>query len=211
MPNLINVIYILLQAIIFMQLKNWWEEELNKLKVIKCQSLNKELSADVLVIGAGIAGLHAALSLIEQGKSVILLEKSMCASSSSGKSSGFLTPDSELELYQLIRRFGLDGAKEVWEIPTKGVQLIVKTAVKYNIDYTLENQDCLFVGLGKSGLEDVKEEVEAHKSMKINHKFYDANELKKIIGTNAYSSGIRTFNTYAISSLLYCNELKKIL
>src|SRR3989344_7528857 len=103
-----------------MILKNWWEKDL-KDNVI-CPKLSKHIKTDYLVVGGGIAGLHAALYLKNQGKKVVLLEKSYCGGSSSGKSSGFLTPSSELGLSEMINRYGLKDAKIVWEIPVLGVE-----------------------------------------------------------------------------------------
>jgi len=194
-----------------MLLQNWWEKTLLQRKPKFCDALQGEISCDSLVIGGGVAGLHAALTLVENGKDVVLIEKNTCGSSSSGRSSGFLTPDSELEMYQMIRRYGLKGAQKVWSIPTKGVALIAETAQKYHIDCDLEVQDSLFVGLGKKGRDAVQEEVIAHKKMKRAYQFYDEKQLQKIMATDAYTAGIRTGETYGINMMLYCYGLKEVL
>jgi glycine/D-amino acid oxidase-like deaminating enzyme len=58
-------------------------------------------------VGGGIAGLSAAQWLSEMAStlSVCLLEAETCGAGASGRSSGFITPDSELELKDLVRRF----------------------------------------------------------------------------------------------------------
>jgi glycine/D-amino acid oxidase-like deaminating enzyme len=49
-----------------------------------------ELSADVVVIGGGYAGMWTAWQLIERGASVVLLEAAMCGHGPSGRNGGFV-------------------------------------------------------------------------------------------------------------------------
>ena len=65
------------------------------------------------------------------------------------------TPDSELELHQLVRRFGTDAAREIWEMPCRGIDRIVQAIKKNNIECGLLEQDSLFLGLGSGGKEAV--------------------------------------------------------
>ena len=48
------------------------------------------VSADVCVIGGGITGLSAALHLLEQGKSVVVLEASVIGHGGSGRNVGLV-------------------------------------------------------------------------------------------------------------------------
>ena len=193
----------------FMRLQNWWEKTLLDRKPRFCSSLKEELSCEYLILGGGVAGLHAALTLAEHGKEVVLLEKSICGGSSSGKSSGFLTPDSELEVYQLVRRYGKRRAQEVWSIPVQGVHIMKHTVEKYHIDCDLEKQDSFFVGIGKSGEEAVREEAQAHISLHLPYTSYTKESIP--LGTSFYEAGIRTGDTFGINMMLYCYGLKEIL
>ena len=76
---------------------------------------------------------------------------SICGGSSTGKSGGFLTPDSELELSQLKRRFGPQGAKDLWEVPVRGIDRMLSVIAENNIECSLQKQDSLFLGKGRSG------------------------------------------------------------
>lgn len=194
-----------------MRLQNWWEKTLEKRKPVFCPPLKEDLSCAYLILGGGVAGLHAALRLVDAGKEVVLLEKMMCGGSSSGKSSGFLTPDSELEVYQLLRRYGKKGAQEVWSIPVQGVEMIRATAEKYTIDCDLEKQDSFFVGVGKKGKDAVQEEAEAHIQMGLPYTSYTQESLPHALGTSFYSAALRTGGTFGINMMLYCYGLKEVL
>ncbi len=194
-----------------MKLQNWWEKNLLDTKPRFCQALQKEISCDYLILGGGVAGLHAALRLAEEKKDVVLLEKTICGGSSSGRSSGFLTPDSELEVYQLIRRYGKKGSQIVWNIPVTGVHIIRSTAEKYHIHCDLEKQDSLYVGMGKTGKDTVQEEADARQTLHFSYRLYSRETLPQVLGTSHYSAGLRTGETFGINMMLYCYGLKKIL
>src|SRR5258706_11330417 len=103
-----------------MNYENWLETDYLNLKSPDCSPLEGDIETDCLVVGAGITGLHAALRLIDSGRKVVLLEKTICGGSASGKSGGFLTPDSEKGFEQLVTRHGEEKAKIIYEIPSKG-------------------------------------------------------------------------------------------
>lgn len=127
-----------------MILQNWWFTTLLGSRNPIQPPLNKEINADVLIVGAGAAGISAAYSLLGKGLKVVVLEKNIFGGSSSGKSAGFLTPDSELELSQLIRRFGTKGAADLWSVATKGVDLMAQHVKTHQIECDFQVQDSLF-------------------------------------------------------------------
>ena len=69
--------------------------------------------------------------------------------SSSGRSAGFLTPDSGLELHQLVRRYGTQAAAEIWEAPCRGIDRLVSTIKEFDVECGLIKQDSLFLGLAR--------------------------------------------------------------
>ena len=108
-------------------------------------TLNTNISADVVVVGGGMAGLTAAQHFNEKGCSVVLLEKNFCGAGASGKSSGFITPGSELSLSNLMHAYGADGTKELWDFVVGGVTLIEKNIKTYALDCDYKKEDTLVV------------------------------------------------------------------
>ena len=168
-----------------MILQNWWFTTLLGIEDPIEPPLVGDHKADVVIIGAGAAGLSAAYALINSGLKVIMLERNICGGSSSGKSAGFLTPDSELELAQLERRFGNTGAAELWAVATRGVEMMADRVREHGIPCDLQVQDSLFLGKGKSGLEAVQDEVRSRKALGFEQQQYDAQELRSLIGSSA--------------------------
>src|SRR5262245_64068454 len=137
--------------------QDWWFTTLLIKQFKHCPPLNSDIKCDVLIIGGGFSGVSAAAEFLRKGHKVVLLEKNILGGSSSGRSAGFLTPDSELELNQLVRRYGAQAAREIWDAPVRGIERIVGVIKKFNIECGLLQQHSLFLGLGKHR----KEEVEA--------------------------------------------------
>jgi gamma-glutamylputrescine oxidase len=173
--------------------------------------LKGDIKTDVLVVGAGASGLAAALRLASSGRKVTLIDKNICGGSSTGKSAGFLTPDSELELSQLLRKYGTTGAKDLWEVAAKGVEIMVSNIKEHNIECDLQVQDCLFIGKGASGWKDVQEEVEARKKLGYSSTLYTESEVPSVLGSKAYSGAIRYAGTYGVNPLLYAQGIKEVL
>ena len=108
--------------------QNWWITTLMIKQHKYCPPLTKDIKCDVLIVGGGFSGISAAAEFLRKGLSVVLIEKNIVGGSSSGRSAGFLTPDSELELHQLVRRYGTKAAAEIWEAPCRGIDRIVEHA-----------------------------------------------------------------------------------
>ena len=105
--------------------QNWWFTTLLIKEHRYCPPLTGAIKCDVLIVGGGFSGISAAAEFLRKGLSVVLIEKNIVGGSSSGRSAGFLTPDSELELHQLVRRYGSKAAGEIWEAPCRGIERLV--------------------------------------------------------------------------------------
>jgi gamma-glutamylputrescine oxidase len=75
-------------------LQNWWFTTLIGTRLPIEPPLREDLKCDVLIVGGGAWGLAAAARFVGTGKRGVPLEKNICGGSSTGKSAGFLTPDS---------------------------------------------------------------------------------------------------------------------
>ena len=194
-----------------MILQNYWFTTLMGLKDPIQPPLDTDIEADILIVGGGAAGLAAAYALMDKGIRVVLLESNICGGSSTGKSAGFLTPDSELELSQLIRRFGNTDAKNLWGLASKASQDIAGIIKKHGIQCDLQEQESLYLGNNASGYKEIIAESEARTSLGYIQTLYDKDAIKGLIGSTAYSGGVRYAGTYGINPLLYAQGMKRVL
>lgn len=191
--------------------ENWLHTGSLNIKTRYCPPLQGDLRCDCLVIGGGFAGLHAALRLVDSGKDVILIEKRICGGGSSGQSGGFLTPESEEDLRQLINTYGEKRANTLYKIPQEGVKLILNTATKYGFDCDLRKQDSLYLSIKKSHNEKIEEEAETREERGMPYELYSKTNLKKVHPGKGYTMGLKYPGSYGINSFAYCQEMKNLL
>jgi len=192
--------------------QNWWFTTLLVTKHRHCPPLTRDIKCDVAIVGAGFAGVSAAAQFLRKGLKVVLIDKNIIGGSSSGRSAGFLTPDSELELHQLCRRYGNQAAREIWDAPCRGIEVIVNAIQKYDINCGLLKQDSLFLGLGKHGYEAAQEEEQCRGAVGFHdQKLYDGEQLRSILGSEGYTAGIRYGGTYGINPLQCLQGIKDVL
>jgi gamma-glutamylputrescine oxidase len=176
------------------------------------QPLRNNITADVVVIGGGMAGLSAAQAFHEKGKSVVVLEKNYCGSGASGKSSGFITPDSEIALEDLVATYGLQRAREIWEFITSGTNKIRDNILTYNIACDYQNQDTLVLASTvKAYVKTIEKEAAVRAQLGYASTVYSAQQLPTHLGSEAYYGGIAYGGSFGINSYRYCCGMKDVL
>jgi gamma-glutamylputrescine oxidase len=173
--------------------------------------LSSDAKTEVVVIGGGVAGLACAQALNDQGRKVILLEKEVCGSGASGRSSGFITPDSENELSSLVRRRGVTRATRLWEFVVGGVNDIHRNIETHDIDCDFQIQDSLFVANSPKGYAIVRREHEARTRVGYDSTLFDARTIGNVLGSRECCGGVRYTGTFGINAFRYCQALRDIL
>jgi gamma-glutamylputrescine oxidase len=145
------------------------------------KQLTHDTQVDVAVVGGGAAGLAAAYAFGRRGLSVALLEREFCGAGASGKSSGFISPDSELEVANLTSRLGNAQAQQLWDFSRSGVEALRTLIHEFNLNCDYQEQPTLFIANGYWGLHEVKREHQARQEIKYPSIFYTQEQLKQLI------------------------------
>ena len=175
-------------------------------------SLHGKHASEVVIVGGGMAGLHAAQAFIKRGRKVILIEKNYCGAGASGRSSGFITPDSEYSLHEFIETYGPVDGKKFWDFVTGGVTLIRDTINHRGLKCDMVQQDTCVVANSKHAFtSDLVKEHETRKKMGYASQLYTANEVPRVVGSPDYYGAVRYNGSFGINGFAYCQELKKAL
>jgi glycine/D-amino acid oxidase-like deaminating enzyme/nitrite reductase/ring-hydroxylating ferredoxin subunit len=98
------------------------------------QSLQNDTETDVLVIGAGIAGLSTAYCLAKSGRKVVLIEDGLIGSGESGRTTAHLTNALDDRYYELQHLFGAENAKLIAQSHTEAINWVEQLVKTENID-----------------------------------------------------------------------------
>ncbi len=99
----------------------------------KFPKLEQNLTVDVVIIGGGITGVTAAYLLKQSGKRVALLERDRCARVDTGHTTAHLTCVTDTRLYELVKRFGEDHARAVWDAGYAAIDQIHRNILREGI------------------------------------------------------------------------------
>jgi len=123
--------------------------------------LEGEARADVVVIGGGFTGLHAALNAAERGFSVILLEAGRIGWGASGRNGGQMIPGWRKSATDLIARYGEVKAHTLFDMAMEARNLSVECITKRNIACDLRVNGHLTVAAKPADLSWMRAEAEA--------------------------------------------------
>ncbi len=144
----------------------------------KFNKLDKDLSTDVCIVGAGIFGLTCGYYLTKQGYNVVLLEKEKdIASKTTGHTTAKITSQHNLIYKYLIDSLGVSMAKKYLYANQDAIENIAKIIEEEKINCDFERQDSYVYTNNLDELEKIKLENEAVNSLDFESEFVTSTPL----------------------------------
>lgn len=114
-----------------LEARSYWEDSAS---VSRYPSLDRNLTVDVVVIGAGITGLTAAHLLKRSGHTVAVIDRRRCGGMDSGLTTAHVTCVTDSDLSELVKYFGRDHARAVWDGGLAAIEQIDRVVQTEGID-----------------------------------------------------------------------------
>lgn len=152
--------------------------------------LDDDCSASVAIVGAGFAGLSAALHLAEMGVDVCVLEANEPGWGASGRNGGQLNPGLKFNPDELLARFGEDLGRRMvamaWGAPDFTFELIARLG----IDCDARQNGTLRAATSAATMEAIRETAAQCAAHGMPARFLDAAETREATGTGRYGAAL---------------------
>lgn len=96
-------------------------------------ALAQDLDADVVIIGGGITGASAALTLAQAGYKAVLLEARTMGWGASGRNGGQVLPGLAAPMHKVAKLVGVSQAQKIWDMSVEAVDLLYNRIELHNI------------------------------------------------------------------------------
>jgi glycine/D-amino acid oxidase-like deaminating enzyme/nitrite reductase/ring-hydroxylating ferredoxin subunit len=123
--------------------------------------LMEDLSADVVVVGAGIAGITTAYLLAREGKRVVVLDDGPIGGSMTGRTTAHLVNALDDRYYELERLHGEDGARLAAASHSAAIDRIEAIIKEEGIDCEFERLDGYLFAPPDESKEQLEDELKA--------------------------------------------------
>ncbi|EOU1463013.1 FAD-dependent oxidoreductase [Clostridium perfringens] len=165
-------------------MKSVWSESC---KFRKREALNKDIKTDVLVIGAGIAGILTAYMLKQKGREVVVIDAAEIASGNTKNTTAKITSQNDLIYSKLITEFGEEKARQYAKANELAIKKYKEIIEDKRIECDFEEKPAYVYSLNEVDV--LKEEVEAAKNLGIDAEFVqEANLPFKINGAVKFNN-----------------------
>ena len=155
-------------------------------------ALRGEVETDVVVIGGGYTGLHAALNAAERGYRVVLLEAERIGWGASGRNGGQMIPGWRKGAAELVKSIGDAHAKALFDLALEARTLTLERITKHNIDCDLTANGHLTLAAKAADLSWMREEAEtlARVMAYPNARVLDAGESRAKVASEGFQGGL---------------------
>ena len=165
-------------------MKSVWSESC---KFRKREALNKDIKTDVLVIGAGIAGILTAYMLKQKGRDVVLIDAAEIASGNTKNTTAKITSQHDLIYSKLITEFGEEKARQYAKANELAIKKYKEIIEDKRIECDFEEKPAYVYSLNEVDV--LKEEAKVAKNLGIDAEFVDeANLPFKIKGALKFNN-----------------------
>jgi gamma-glutamylputrescine oxidase len=155
------------------------------------EPLRGEVTADVCVVGGGIAGCSTALHLAERGYKVVLLEGKRIAWGASGRSGGQAIFGFAAGQDKLSAQVGFDAARQMFDVSVAALDLLKERVARHAIDCDL-HWGQMHVALKprhEAELQAWRDELSADYGY-ASLRWLGRDELRSLLATDRYTGGL---------------------
>lgn len=146
-------------------------------------SLQKDISADILIVGGGITGALMAYQLCSEGYKTVLIDKRDISLGSTSASTSLLQYELDEPLYSLIGKVGEEAAVDTYLEGVKVIRKLGKIIKTLDADCGFEHKRSVYFAHNEKSADWLQEEFQARRRAGLKVKWISEKQLVKQFGT----------------------------
>ncbi|MCZ2721921.1 FAD-binding oxidoreductase [Marinomonas sp. 15G1-11] len=174
---------------------------------IPVNQLNSHISADVVIIGAGITGSRAALELAKQGLNVVVLESQEPGWGASGRTGGQVNPLAHDTPEKICSYLGEKAGMGVVNAYVNSADEVFSLVKKYDINCDAEQNGWLRTAHCNRSVKKLELMATAWRKVGLDISYVQGNELHRLMGTKTYNTATLTPKGGSVQPLSYTRGL----
>lgn len=141
-------------------------------------TLEGEVKADVVIVGAGFAGLSTALELTARGAQVAVIERDFAGFGASGRNAGYLAGGQGLDYHLFMKRVGREQVSKIIRYFEDGVVYVEQKLDQYGIDCDYRRSGLIRAGIHNSQRKLLRENMELGIELGAPARYLDEAEMR---------------------------------
>lgn len=131
------------------------------------KSMEADEICDVLIVGAGVAGITTAYMLSDSGKSVILIDKDIPLNLTTGNTTAKFTFQHGVNYNSIIENQGLENAKLYYDAQIEAMNFVENLVFDNNIPCDFKKTYAMVYAENESDFKEIMKEYHAYKKLNI--------------------------------------------
>jgi len=148
-------------------------------QIAKPAALEKDISCDVAIIGAGLTGALLAYALGKEGIDTVVLDKRGIAAGSTSASTALILYEIDVPLFELIRRNGQEKAVRSYQLCLRTIDQLKQTVGKLEEPCGFAPRSSLYLARRKQDVPKLRREFAARKNFGFNVEFLSRREIEQ--------------------------------
>jgi glycine/D-amino acid oxidase-like deaminating enzyme len=140
--------------------------------------LEGHTNADVVIVGAGFAGLCAALELARHRMRVVILEREFCGYGASSRNAGYLAGAQGLKYDRIIKHAGHEKARQIVRFYEDGVRFAEGRFAEHGIDCDYNQSGLIRAGIDSSQEARVRDDMRISSELGCPSEYLDQAEMR---------------------------------
>lgn len=172
--------------------------------------LAADIDCDIAIVGAGLTGLNAALSLAKAGRSVCVLEARTVGFGASGRSGGQVNLGLNLGPEALIEKFGPEQGRRVIEAVVNTPKLVFQHIAEHGLRCDPVQSGWVQGAINNRTRSEQAAMADEYGRFGCDLQLVDKNAMMGLVGSGFYCGGLLSPTAGTLQPLSYTRELARV-